>query len=201
MAHTHGARRTEAAVTRGAIFLDRDGVLNANRADYVKRWDEVRFLDGVFDAMRALAATERPIFVITNQSAVGRGILSLADAEALNARIVAEVVAHGGRVDGSYLCPHRPDAGCECRKPAPGMLLQAAREHGVDLRSSFVVGDAMSDMGAAGAVGAHGILVRTGRGAGEAAAHCCEAAGDVEVVADLSAAADLIIRAIGMASV
>ena len=110
------------------MFLDRDGVIIENRSDYVKSWEEVRFLPGVFEALRRLARSEYALAIVTNQSAVGRGIISLDEAMHINERVLAEIAAQGGRVDASYMCPHRPDEGCNCRKPAPGMLLQAAED-------------------------------------------------------------------------
>jgi histidinol-phosphate phosphatase family protein len=152
---------------RRAVFLDRDGVLIANRNDYVKSWAEVDVLSGTFEAMRRLAGSAYAIVVVTNQSAVGRGLVSLKRATELNDRIVAEITAHGGRIDAAYLCPHRPDDRCLCRKPAPGMFLHAARELELELDGSHVVGDAVTDLHAATNVGACGILVLTGRGGDE----------------------------------
>jgi len=149
---------------RPAVFLDRDGVVNQNRADYVKDWSEVEFLPGAFDALRRLARTDFAIVLVTNQSVVGRGIISQEEAWDINRRMVETIRAQGGRVDGAYLCPHHPDEHCECRKPRPGMLLQAADELDLDLGRSYLIGDAVTDMQAAEAAGVEGILVLTGRG-------------------------------------
>lgn len=156
-------------VTRPAIFLDRDGVLVENRPNYIKAWCEVEFLPHAFDAMRRLAASDYAIVIVTNQSTVGRGLISIEEALSINRQIAAEVVERGGRVDASYLCPHVPEDQCLCRKPAPGMLLRAATELNLDLSHSYLIGDAISDLEAAEAVGARGILVRTGRGNDQAA--------------------------------
>lgn len=150
---------------RPAVFLDRDGVLIQNRPDHVKSWNEVEFFVDSLDAMRQLAASSYLVVIVTNQSVVGRGIITLAQAEFINQQVIAEVTCRGGRVDASYLCPHAPDAGCLCRKPAPGMLLQAAKELDIDLPRSFMVGDALTDIEAARAVGVRALLVMTGRGA------------------------------------
>ena len=147
-----------------AIFLDRDGVINANRPDYVKSWAEFAFLPGSLSALVELACLGWPLVVISNQSAIGRGLLSAETAAAINTRLLAEVRAAGGRIDGIYICPHRPDEGCACRKPAPGLLLQAAEELGLDLAHSYLVGDAESDILAALRVGAQPVLVLSGRG-------------------------------------
>jgi D-glycero-D-manno-heptose 1,7-bisphosphate phosphatase len=151
-------------VKRPAIFLDRDGVINENRSDYVKSWAEVAFLPGVFDALRRLAEADYAVVLITNQSAVGRGIISQERALDVNRRVVEAIRARGGRIDGAYLCPHHPDANCACRKPRPGLLLQAADELDLDLGRSYFIGDAITDMQAADAAGVRGVLVLTGRG-------------------------------------
>ncbi len=155
-------------IARPAVFLDRDGVIIENRDDYVKSWREVRFLPGAFAAMHRLGTLGYVVVIVTNQSAVGRGLLALADAVRINERIVAAIEAHGGRVDACYLCPHRPEERCACRKPAPGMLLRARDDLGLDLARSYLVGDAVTDIEAAEAVHAQGVLVRTGRGDAEA---------------------------------
>jgi D-glycero-D-manno-heptose 1,7-bisphosphate phosphatase len=149
---------------RPAVFLDRDGVINAYRSNYVKRWSEVSFLPGSLAALRRLSATCCRIVVVTNQSAVGRGIMTLDEVSEINRRLVDVITAQGGRIDRIYICPHRPEAGCTCRKPRPGMLLAAAAEMNLDLGSSYLVGDARSDVEAARAAGVRGIIVLTGRG-------------------------------------
>ncbi len=149
---------------RAAVFLDRDGVINENRADYVKSRGEFVFLPGVMQPLRRLAQSDLAIVVITNQSAIGRGLVSPEEAEAINRFMVEEIERLGGRVDGLFCCPHRPDEGCECRKPRPGLLLRAAKELCLDLQRSFLVGDALSDVEAARAAGCQPVLVLTGRG-------------------------------------
>ena len=147
-----------------AIFVDRDGVINANRPDYVKSWAEFEFLPGSLQALVELAGLGWPLVVISNQSAIGRGLVTAERVAEINARMVAAIEAAGGRVDGVYICPHRPDEGCGCRKPLPGMLQQAAQELGLDLACSYLIGDAESDILAGLAVCAQPILVLTGRG-------------------------------------
>ncbi len=147
-----------------AIFLDRDGVINANRSDYVKSWAEFEFLPGALAAIRALSTLNWPIIVVTNQSAVGRGIIPPTVVEDIHRRMLAAIRRAGGRITEVRYCPHHPDEGCGCRKPRPGMLRAAAQRWGIDLQRSVLVGDAMSDILAAHAVGATPILVLTGRG-------------------------------------
>jgi len=175
-----------------AIFLDRDGVIIENRPGYVKAWSEVEFLSGVFAALRELAQWGARIVIISNQSAVGRGIITFEKVWDIQHRIVDEIQRHGGRIDGSYLCPHHPDAGCLCRKPSPGMLQQAARELSLDLQQSWLVGDAVSDLEAARSAGARGVLVRTGRGTKQELESLTAWNDRCDVVDDLPAAVRLI---------
>jgi histidinol-phosphate phosphatase family protein len=106
--------------------------------------------------------------MITNQSAVGRGIVTSEFVQCVHEQMLAEIGKREGRFAGVYFCPHSPAAGCDCRKPAPGMLVRAADDLGIDLTASFMVGDSLTDMDAANAVGACGILVLTGKGQSEA---------------------------------
>lgn len=147
-----------------AVFLDRDGVICKNRADYVKNWTEFEFLPGAKEGLIALNRLQLPIIVVTNQSAVNRGLMSAADVEAIHQKMMEEIVACGGKIDKIYFCPHTSDDNCTCRKPKPGMFLQAARELGIDLPSSYLIGDAATDILAGQQVGCRTILVLTGRG-------------------------------------
>ena len=105
------------------------------------------------------------IILVTNQSAVGRGIISLTTAHAINQRLVAEIERANGRVDAAYLCPHAPDDHCSCRKPLPGLLHQAARKYDIDLSHSVMIGDALTDLAAGKAAGVKEVvLLKTGRG-------------------------------------
>ncbi|MGA2618507.1 MAG: HAD-IIIA family hydrolase [Thermoguttaceae bacterium] len=181
---------------RPAAFLDRDGVIIENRPDYVKCWEEVRFLPGALAALRRLAASHLAVVIVSNQASIGRGLLAAAAAWEIHRRLVAEIERHGGRIDASYFCPHRPESGCDCRKPAAGMLHQAAAELDLDVRHSWMVGDALSDLQAARAAGARAVLVRTGRGAQQEALLSTPGAADWSVVPDLPAAVDHILRAL-----
>lgn len=178
---------------RPAVFLDRDGVLNENRADYVRTWQQVAFLPGVFQAMQRLAASPFVVVVVTNQSAVGRGLMSAETLAAINQGIVREVQQAGGRIDAVYACPHAPADGCDCRKPQPGMLLAAAQALHIDLARSYLVGDAVSDMEAGLAVGCQPVLVRTGRGTNQIARLAVGGLIGTPVVADLVAAVTWIL--------
>lgn len=158
-------------VGRPAIFLDRDGVIVENRDDYVRSWDDVAFIPGALEALARAASADVAFVIVTNQSAIGRGLLDPETADRINDRIRRRIVRAGGRIDAVQLCPHHPDEGCPCRKPRPGMLLRAARELGCDLARSWMIGDALSDLEAGRAAGARTVLVRTGRGADQAARH------------------------------
>lgn len=154
---------------RPALFLDRDGVIIENRDQYVRSWDDVAFLPGALDALAALRQSRYALVIVTNQSVVGRGIITLAEADAINRRLVAEIEKNGGRVDGVFVCPHAPAIACDCRKPRPGLLLQAAAALDLELSESVMVGDAISDLLAGQNAGIRRtFLVRTGRGAAQA---------------------------------
>jgi D-glycero-D-manno-heptose 1,7-bisphosphate phosphatase len=181
---------------RPAIFLDRDGVINENRAGYVKSWNEVRILPGALDALRSLARLDWPIVVVSNQSVIGRGLTSGEAVKDIHARLREEAAKAGGRIDAFYYCPHRPDEGCDCRKPAPGLLLQAARELGIDLRRSYMVGDAEEDAQAALAAGCGPILVKTGRGQAALERMPEDLRAQCLVAEDLAVAAQWILAAI-----
>ena len=182
---------------RAAVFLDRDGVINQNRSDYVKTWEEVSFLPDVFPALARLSSTPFCIVLVSNQSPIGRGILSCAEVEAINRRMVAEIERQGGRIDAVYYCPHRPDEGCDCRKPRPGMLLRAACELDLDLSGSYLVGDAVSDVEAALAAGCSPILVLTGRGTDQQPILRKRGYTSVPIVAGLAGAVQLILGPAG----
>jgi len=152
----------------GGIFLDRDGVLCENRADYVKTWSEFKWIPGALDALRMLAELELPIIMVTNQSAVNRGLTTLEDVRDIHARMAADVRQAGGRVDAIYVCPHRPDEGCGCRKPGVLLFQTAAQDLAVALERSYLIGDNLTDLEVGWALGLQVILVRTGLGTGTA---------------------------------
>jgi D-glycero-D-manno-heptose 1,7-bisphosphate phosphatase len=180
-------------VNRAAVFLDRDGVVIENVDAYVRSWADVRFLPGALKGLRRLATSCYTVVVVSNQSAVGRGLLTAKDAHDLNARVIAEVAAEGGRIDAAYLCLHAPADACLCRKPAPGLLLQAQAELGLDLADSYLIGDAASDIQAARAAGARGILVHTGRGKVQETLLGARDRARTPIVRDLAAAVDQIL--------
>jgi D-glycero-D-manno-heptose 1,7-bisphosphate phosphatase len=148
---------------RGAVFLDRDGTIN-EEVDYLDDPERLRLIPGAGEAIRLLKNAGIPVIVVSNQSGVGRGYFSKATVEAIHQQLAKRLAMHGACVDAIYYCPHHPDEGCECRKPKAGMLLQAARKHGIDTRRAFMVGDKVSDLDAGREVGCRTLLVLTGYG-------------------------------------
>lgn len=176
------------------IFLDRDGVINRNRADYVKSWDEFEFLPGSRHAIAALTRAGHRIFVVTNQACVGKGLVSATAVEQIHRRMIRAIGLAGGRVEAILWCPHRADEGCGCRKPAPGLLLQAREIYGVSLSQAIVVGDSVSDLRAATAVGVPAILVLSGLGWHTAIGSAHEPVPRCRLALNLAHATRLILR-------
>jgi histidinol-phosphate phosphatase family protein len=147
---------------RSAVFLDRDGVINRRRPDHVKSWSEFEFLPTALDALRTLCDDGATVVVVTNQSAIGRGLMTFAELESIHRRMLDEVRATGGDIAAIYSCPHVPEAGCTCRKPAIGLLELAADDLRLSLGNSVLVGDSDSDLGAARSAGCQPVLVSHG---------------------------------------
>jgi D-glycero-D-manno-heptose 1,7-bisphosphate phosphatase len=185
--------------SRRAIFLDRDGVINVNRIDHVKSWDEFVFLPNVLTALQQLAPSDFRVVVTTNQAAIARGLVAEDTVRRIHARMIAEVKRAGGRIDAVYFCPHHPDEKCGCRKPQPGLFVRAARDLDIDLTRSLVVGDAFSDIAAARAIGARPILVLTGRGRAQRAEMVANDHTGYEIVDDLLGAVEWILHEEGTA--
>ncbi|HET6713903.1 MAG TPA: HAD family hydrolase [Actinomycetota bacterium] len=180
------------AVRRFAL-LDRDGTIN-EEVGHLDDPDDLRLIPGSAAAIRGLKALGLGIVVVTNQANVGRGLLEPADLERIHARLRAMLAAEDAEVDAILYCSHAPEVGCRCRKPAPGMALDAAERFGFDPADAFVVGDHAGDVGMGRAIGATTFLVLTGHGAEEQV----KAGGDADhVAADLAAAADIIAEHIG----
>jgi len=163
-------------MTTPAVFLDRDGTLIED-VGYVDRLERLRLYPWSIEAVRLLRQVGYAVVVVTNQAGVARGMVQ--EQVVLDARdfIQAQLGRVGERLDGHYYCPHLPNAPleayrqrCDCLKPAPGMLHQAARDLGLDLTRSVVIGDRWTDVQLAGAVGGVGLLVKTGYGVTQVAA-------------------------------
>jgi D-glycero-D-manno-heptose 1,7-bisphosphate phosphatase len=140
---------------RKTVLLDRDGVLNRKppRAEYVSRWKDFEWLPGAQTALRLLRENGYRVVVISNQAGIGRGMMTDEDLAAIHHAMAAQASAAGGRIDAIYYCPHDWDAGCECRKPRPGMLFRAQRELTLDLSRTFFIGDDERDAAAAESAG------------------------------------------------
>ncbi len=150
-------------MSRPAVFLDRDGVLNVVlRGDYVRSMAQFEWLPGALEAIARLTAAGWPVVVVTNQSGIAKGLYTRADLEGIHEAMRRELEEHGGRVAAFYHCPHRDEDACDCRKPLPGMLLRAARDLDLDLSRSFFVGDSEIDMQAGRAAGCRVLAVTTG---------------------------------------
>jgi histidinol-phosphate phosphatase family protein len=156
---------------RPTIFLDRDGVLIENRDEYVRSWADVAFIPRVLGALAEMAASDYALVVVSNQAAVGKGLVAAEIVEAIHERLQAEVTRAGGRLDALYYCPHTDADQCDCRKPRPGLLLRAARDHRLDLARSWMIGDALTDLQAGETAGARSLLVLTGRGQAQQKMH------------------------------
>ena len=167
-----------------AVFLDRDGTINADSPHYIKSLGEFCFLPGAFAALQRLALLEAAIVVVTNQGVIGRKVVAVETIEGINRHMVEAIEAQGGRVTAVYYCPHAPWRGCACRKPRPGLLLAAAADFDIDLTRSFMVGDRETDMVAGRAAGCTPVLLAPQRPPW--------AAPDLALAADLSGAVDRI---------
>jgi D-glycero-D-manno-heptose 1,7-bisphosphate phosphatase len=167
------------------VLLDRDGVINYDSNQYIRSTGDWRALPGSLDAIARLTAAGFGIAIVTNQSGVGRGYFSADTLTDIHAMMRAQVQSAGGRIDAIYVCPHRPDDHCDCRKPKPLLLQQAMREFETSADATCYIGDKLTDLEAARAAGVRPILV--GQGA------TVSASAQVESYVDLSAAADVLI--------
>ena len=161
---------TEKLELRRAVFLDRDGTIG-EELGYVNHIDRFQIFPFAAESIRQLNEAEIPVIVVTNQSGIARNIFPESLVHEVHKKMVAELAAGGAWIDAIYFCPHKSEETCECRKPKPGMLEQAAREHALDLAASWVVGDRYADLEMAHTAGARGILVMTGYGRGEYELH------------------------------
>lgn len=179
-----------------AVFLDRDGVLIENRDDYVRDWSQVVFLPETISALQKFGNAGYSLVLVTNQSAVGRGLMTLGTANAINSRLVNVIKGMGGRLDAVYMCPHAPSDDCDCRKPRPGLFFRASRDMSLDLKSSWMIGDAWSDLLAGQEAGLRKLIIlKTGRGTNQLQHPKPEELRDHFIADNLSMAFDLILQA------
>ena len=146
------------------VILDRDGVINEDSSDYIKSPEEWKPLPGSLEAIADLTLAGYQIFIATNQSGIARGKFTLSSLKAIHLKMVKEVERLGGRIIDIRYCKHHPKDQCKCRKPKPGMLLEIAKVHRLDLKMGHFVGDSMRDLQAAKAAGCNGVLVLSGNG-------------------------------------
>lgn len=148
------------------VILDRDGVLNVEPLDaiYVRDWSQWRWIPGAREGLGMLSAAGLRVSIATNQAGVGRGIVDRADLDAIHAHMIEEAARGGGVIDHVFVCPHAPDSGCDCRKPAPGLLIRAIEASGIPRQATMAVGDALRDVEAAWAASVSPVLVRSGKG-------------------------------------
>jgi D-glycero-D-manno-heptose 1,7-bisphosphate phosphatase len=155
---------------RRAVFLDRDGTIGEEMG-YVNHIDRFQIFPYAAESIRQLNEAEIPVIVVTNQSGIARNIFPESLMHEVHHKMVTELAAGGAWIDAIYFCPHKSEDACECRKPNPGLLERAAREHAIDLADSWVVGDRYADLEMGHAAGARAILVMTGYGRGEYELH------------------------------
>jgi D-glycero-D-manno-heptose 1,7-bisphosphate phosphatase len=168
-----------------AVFLDRDGVINQkpHGGEYITSWEDFHILPGVAEGITLLNKAGYMVLVVTNQRCVANGLLSVADLEKIHEQMLQALLRAGAQLDAIYYCPHDYEHSCGCRKPAPGMLLEAARVRGVDLRSSWMIGDSEIDVQAGMNAGCKTARVSTERENRDAIGNALRNSGRVEIVA------------------
>lgn len=176
------------------VILDRDGVINQDSEDYIKSADEWLPLPGSINAIAKLSQHGFRVVVATNQSGIARGLFDEYALAQMHHKLCSMVEEAGGTIDGIFYCPHSPEAGCDCRKPATGLLRQIESEFACDLAGSFFVGDSIKDLQAAQAWQCKPLLVRTGKGLSTESQLSEHALTQTPVLNDLSAAIDFILE-------
>ena len=145
-----------------AIFLDRDGVIN-KEVNYLRKIDQIEFIDGVFDSFRYFLKLSYEIVIITNQSGIAKGYLSHNDFQNISAWMLDQFSDKNIKILDIIYCPHNPESNCQCRKPMPGMFLEAQNRYNIDMSKSWMIGDKETDIKAANNAGVgHTILVKSG---------------------------------------
>ena len=151
-------------ILNSVVFLDRDGTINHDSTDYIKNRSEFKLIAGSIEAIRLLTFGGFTSIVITNQSALARKLISPGELDHIHAIMKAAIKSGGGKITDIFFCPHLPNEGCDCRKPAPGLLLQAQLKYNIDLPRSIMVGDSAKDIECARNAGCgQAVLVKTGK--------------------------------------
>ena len=146
-------------MNRKTIFLDRDGVINEEKKDYVKNLKEFKIIDGSLQAIKLLKNNNFRVIIITNQSAINRGLLSVEKLNEIHDFLKNKLLDLDITLDGIYFCPHTPNENCMCRKPKPGLLQQAISELDINVKDSLMIGDSQTDIDAANSIGCKSILL------------------------------------------
>ena len=153
-------------ISNSVVFLDRDGTINHDSPDYIKNRSEFKIMPGSIEAIRLLTLSGFTSIIITNQSALARKLISPDELDHIHAIMKAAIRSGGGKITDIFFCPHLPNEGCDCRKPAPGLLLQAQLKYNIDLPTSIMVGDSAKDIECARNAGCgKAVLVKTGKDA------------------------------------
>jgi len=147
------------------VLLDRDGVINEESDGYIKSAEDWIPIEGSIDAIARLTQADYRVVVVTNQSGIARGLLTIEDLQSIHRKMHESVAASGGKIDAVFFCPHKPDDDCSCRKPRPGLLKSIEKRLDTILVGVPLVGDSLRDVQSAMVVGANPVLVRTGHGA------------------------------------
>lgn len=172
-----------------AVFLDRDGTINIDHG-YVHKVKDFEFIEGAVEGLKKLQSAGFAMFIITDQSGIGRGYYTMEDFEDVSRHLSAELKAHDINIKKTYYCPHSPEDNCECRKPNIKMLLDAKKDFGIELKNSYLIGDKESDILTGKRAGCRTVLVLSGhiKDPGD-----CKTRPDL-IAKDLKEAAELIIK-------
>ena len=182
------------------LVLDRDGVINEDSDNYIRKLAEWHPIPGSIEAIASLSKAGYRVAIATNQSGLSRGYFGIDELEEIHQSLCTLVEEQGGRIDGIFYCPHLPDAGCNCRKPATGLLQAIERELDQSLAGCYFIGDSLKDLQAARAYGCRPVLVKTGKGEGtlqnlQSGEADIADPSDIPVFEDLAAAARAILSA------
>lgn len=147
------------------VFLDRDGVINRDSPDYITCWSEFEFLPGSLEALTKLTQNGFTTIVITNQSVINRNMVTGETLDHIHSMMKKHIQSKGGKITDIFFCPHKPEDGCDCRKPKPGLIYKAEKRYRIDIGSSIMVGDSAKDIECARNAGCgYSLLVKTGNG-------------------------------------
>ncbi|MFK8068346.1 MAG: D-glycero-beta-D-manno-heptose 1,7-bisphosphate 7-phosphatase [Gammaproteobacteria bacterium] len=176
------------------LILDRDGVINQDSDDYIKNPNEWLPIPGSLKAISNANRAGFRVIVVTNQSGLGRGIFDINTLNEMHKKMHKKLARVGGVIEAVFFCPHKPDEGCDCRKPKAGMLEEIRQRLNISLEKVWYVGDSYTDVQAARSAGATPVLVRTGKGERTLAGNAKHDLGNVPVYSDLAACVDALLQ-------